>query len=92
MDVLVIGGTHFLGPWVVKGLHEKGHTVTLFHRGQTEVALPPEIAHLHGDRKDLLRFGEHFKEHPQMAGQTRDGLLFGGNGKANPCLAMRSCT
>jgi nucleoside-diphosphate-sugar epimerase len=66
MDVLVIGGTRFLGPWVVKGLYEKGHTLTLLHRGQTEVALPPEIAHLHGDRKDLLHFRERFKEHLLM--------------------------
>jgi nucleoside-diphosphate-sugar epimerase len=64
MNILVIGGTHFLGPWVVKGLYEKGHTVTLFHRGQTEGALPPHIAHLHSDRKDLFRFREHFQAHP----------------------------
>lgn len=40
MRVLVIGGTRFIGPPVVKSLVEHGHEVTVFHRGETEINLP----------------------------------------------------
>lgn len=64
MYVLVIGGTQFLGPFVVRELYEKGHTVTLFHRGQTETPLPSSVEHIHGNRKQLLSFREQFKLRP----------------------------
>ena len=35
MRVLIIGGTRFIGPEVVRQLHALGHQVTVFHRGQT---------------------------------------------------------
>ena len=53
MRVLVIGGTGFVGPWVVRRLAEAGHVVTIFHRGETEVDLPADVAHVHGDREHL---------------------------------------
>lgn len=53
MRVLVIGGTGFIGPWVVRRLADAGHAVTIFHRGEREVALPAAVAHLHGDRRRL---------------------------------------
>jgi nucleoside-diphosphate-sugar epimerase len=53
MHVLVLGGTRFIGPDVVRYLVGDGHAVTIFHRGQTEADLPPEVVHLHGDRAAL---------------------------------------
>lgn len=53
MRVLVIGGTNFLGPAVVKRLVEGGHGVTLFHRGVSEAAAPIGVPHIHGDRRQI---------------------------------------
>jgi nucleoside-diphosphate-sugar epimerase len=60
MHVLVLGGTKFIGPDVVRYLVGDGHAVTVFHRGQTEADLPPDVVHLHGDRADLVAHRERF--------------------------------
>ncbi len=52
MDVLLIGGTRFVGPRLVAALMERGHEVTTFNRGQTPDALPATVERLHGDRSD----------------------------------------
>jgi len=44
MRILVLGGTGFIGPWVVRRLHEWGHEVTVCHRGKTEADLPPHLS------------------------------------------------
>jgi nucleoside-diphosphate-sugar epimerase len=49
MRVLILGGTKFIGPHVVRRLAERGHDVTLFHRGETEADLPTSVRHVHGD-------------------------------------------
>jgi len=46
MRVLMIGGTGFIGPYVARELHERGHEVTLFHRGEHESTLLPEVRHV----------------------------------------------
>lgn len=53
MRVLVLGGTRFIGPAVVRQLVEGGHEVAVFHRGRSQAALPPEVSHLYGDRRTL---------------------------------------
>jgi len=59
MKVLVIGGTRFLGRWVVEGLLRRGHEVAVLHRGNTPSQSPAakEILLDKNDRgrlKDLL--------------------------------------
>ena len=56
MNVLVIGGTRFFGYTVVQRLIEKGHSVTLFNRGQTPDDFGDTVERLHGDRNDHARF------------------------------------
>ena len=52
--VFVIGGTGFIGPFVIQALVEQGHDVTVFHRGQSRAKLPEEVRRLHGNRNDLV--------------------------------------
>jgi len=47
MRILVIGGTNFIGPLVITGLHRKGHDVTVYHRGLHEPELPSDVRHIH---------------------------------------------
>jgi len=46
MHVLMIGGTRFIGPHVVRGLVALGHSVTVYHRGVTEADLPGGVHHI----------------------------------------------
>jgi nucleoside-diphosphate-sugar epimerase len=52
MQILVIGGTRFMGPHVVKRLLNAGHQVTLFHRGNTPLNLPG-LRTIQGDRRRI---------------------------------------
>src|SRR5438067_6886729 len=61
MRILVIGGTRFIGPYVVRRLADEGHSVTLFHRGETETNLPAGVKEIDGDRHDLSSFAAEFK-------------------------------
>jgi nucleoside-diphosphate-sugar epimerase len=51
MRILVIGGTGFIGPHLVRELSQMGHTVAVFHRGKTQAHLPAES--ILGERRDL---------------------------------------
>jgi nucleoside-diphosphate-sugar epimerase len=55
MRVLVVGGTGFIGPHVVRELSRMGHSVTVFHRGRTPADLP--AAEILGEHKDLATAG-----------------------------------
>ncbi len=50
MDVLVLGGTSFVGRWIVSDLLARGHAPTLFTRGITAPDLFPDVPRLTGDR------------------------------------------
>jgi nucleoside-diphosphate-sugar epimerase len=47
MRVLIIGGTSFIGPHVVRSLASGGHEVIIFHRGEHEAELPSNVRHIH---------------------------------------------
>jgi 2'-hydroxyisoflavone reductase len=50
MKILILGGTKFLGRYVVEAALARGHEVTLFNRGQLNPELFPEVEKLRGDR------------------------------------------
>ena len=54
MRILVLGGTGFIGPHIVRYALARGHTLTLFNRGRTNTELFPEVEKLRGDRNDDL--------------------------------------
>ena len=55
MNILILGGTKFIGPHVVRRLAKRGHDVTIFHRGQTEADLPANFHHVHGDFSEFAK-------------------------------------
>ncbi len=54
MRLLILGGTIFLGRHIVAAALSRGHTLSLFNRGQTNPGLFPEVEHLRGDREGQL--------------------------------------
>jgi 2'-hydroxyisoflavone reductase len=54
MDVLVIGGTKFVGRALTEALLAKGHRVTHFNRGKTGPGAFPDVETIIGDRKTDL--------------------------------------
>ena len=53
MRVLILGGTRFIGPYVVRQLAAQGHTIAVYHRGQRRADLPPEVQILPGTIEQL---------------------------------------
>ena len=53
-NILVLGGTGFIGPHMVREALRRGHSVTLFNRGRTNQELFPDLELLKGDRNNEL--------------------------------------
>ena len=52
--ILILGGTGFIGPHMVREALRRGHDVSLFNRGKTNNALFPDLELLVGDRNNGL--------------------------------------
>jgi 2'-hydroxyisoflavone reductase len=63
--LLILGGTGFIGPPMVRYAVERGHEVTIFTRGKTKSSLP-DVEHLVGDRSNDLN---------ALQGRTWDAVL-----------------
>ena len=60
MNVLILGGTRFLGRHIATALGAGGHRVTLFNRGISDPTPQQGIEQIHGDRdRDLQRLNGH---------------------------------
>ena len=55
LNILVLGGTGFIGPHIVRNLLERGHSVTLFNRGKRNTHLFPDLETIVGDRDPKKR-------------------------------------
>lgn len=51
MNILILGGTRFLGRHLVDAALARGHQVTLFNRGKSNPDLFPELETIQGDRE-----------------------------------------
>ena len=54
MNLLVLGGTGFIGPHLVRHAVDRGHQVTIFTRGRRDADLPASVERLVGDRNGQL--------------------------------------
>jgi 2'-hydroxyisoflavone reductase len=54
LDILILGGTGFIGPHLVDHAMQRGHRITLFNRGRTNTHLFPQVEKLVGDRNNNL--------------------------------------
>lgn len=54
LSILILGGTGFIGPHMVREALRRGHEVTLFNRGVTNNALFPDLETIKGDRDNGL--------------------------------------
>ncbi|MEW6074429.1 MAG: NAD-dependent epimerase/dehydratase family protein [Planctomycetota bacterium] len=70
LKLLILGGTGFLGPHVVRHALARGHEMTLFNRGRTNAELFPELEKLLGDRDPQK--GEGLKA---LEGRDWDGVI-----------------
>src|SRR5687768_14927574 len=50
LKILILGGTGFTGPHQVNYAVSRGHTVTVFNRGQRQADIPSSVEQLRGDR------------------------------------------
>lgn len=62
MRILIIGGTNFMGPYVVNNLCSAGHEVIVFHRGKTKRELPDGVKEILGDRNRLSEYADELRK------------------------------
>jgi 2'-hydroxyisoflavone reductase len=66
LDLLVLGGTGFIGPHLVRHAVARGHRVTIFTRGRRNADLPDQVVRLKGDRNGDLK---------SLEGKTWDAVV-----------------
>jgi len=80
LDLLILGGTGFIGPHLVKLAMSRGHKVTIFTRGRHDGDLPDGVTRLVGDRNGQLG---------ALAGGKWDAVI--DDSATNPDWVVQSC-
>ena len=57
LKILILGGTGFLGPHTVEYALKRGHEITLFNRGKTNLGMFSELETIIGDRDPEVNAG-----------------------------------
>ncbi|MDB4889528.1 MAG: 2-hydroxyisoflavone reductase, partial [Gemmatimonadetes bacterium] len=55
LNLLILGGTGFIGPHLVRHAIARGHSVTIFTRGRRDADIPDSVIRLTGDRNGDLK-------------------------------------
>jgi nucleoside-diphosphate-sugar epimerase len=80
-SVVVLGGTGFVGPYIVSQLVDRGDDVVLFHRGHREPPLTKGAEHVHGEFERLPEYiAELSRREPDVVIDVSPGLGKGGHG------------
>lgn len=58
--ILIIGGSRFVGPYLIKELLLKGDVITVFNRGIINTKYPAEVNFIMGDRNVGFNINKHF--------------------------------
>ncbi|MGB3329721.1 MAG: NAD-dependent epimerase/dehydratase family protein [Thermomicrobiales bacterium] len=73
--VLILGGTGFIGPHVVRALVAQGHAVTLYNRGTSAAELPEGVGRITGTRAEIASRRDAFAAlHPDVVLDMRSML------------------
>lgn len=89
LNILVLGGTGFIGPHLVHRLVERGHKVTTFTRGRREADLPASVERLIGDRDTKDVNGQLAGNYDSLKGKKWDAVF---DDSANNPLWVREST
>lgn len=60
MKILIIGGSRFIGPALIKELLERDHQVTVFNRGNKEMRFSKGVEIVNGDRNKAFGISKDF--------------------------------
>jgi nucleoside-diphosphate-sugar epimerase len=90
MKILLIGGSGFIGSFVIEQLVESGHEVAVLHRGNSKIQLPANVKRILGDANRLADFREELRRlAPDV---TVDFILSSGEQAEQMIGAMRGIT
>ena len=77
LNILILGGTTYLGPYQIKYALERGHKISIFNRGKTVPTLFPEVF----DQVEKLR-GDRENDLESLKGREWDAVI--DNSATNP--------
>jgi nucleoside-diphosphate-sugar epimerase len=84
MRIVVLGGTGFIGGYVVRKLVQTDHDVMVFHRRADECDLPSSVRHVHGQFNELAEYRDQFeRQRPEVLLDMVPYLDKGGHGGAH---------